>query len=185
MSAAGDRPRRPLPRGLRWALELAALVLVFVVVQQWQTRNLLPTDSGQPAPPLAGALLSGGALDADYLAGRPALVYFFAPWCKVCALSAPGLRGLREAYTEDQLAIVLVALSYDSDRSVRQYVDRHALTMPVLLGLPETAENWKIVGFPTYYLLDGGGRVVSRDFGLSTPPGLRARAYMAQRAGSR
>jgi hypothetical protein len=44
--------------------------------------------------------------------------------------------------------------------------------MPVLLGDDRTARDYRIRGFPTYYVLDPDGRVAARDFGLSTAPGL-------------
>jgi hypothetical protein len=67
---------------------------------------------------------------------------------------------------------VLVALDYDSPAAVADYARRHELHMPVLLGNADVAKSWRIRGFPTYYVIDAGGRVARRDFGFSTVPGL-------------
>lgn len=150
-------------------------VLVFFLVQQWQASKLLPVGEQRLAPALQGPLLDGGELDLTSLRGRPVLVYFFAPWCKVCAFSAPSLQGLREAYGQDELAIVMVALSYDSVESAREFRDRHKLRIPIVLGDQAMATRWNIFGFPTYYVLDSEGYVSSRDYGLTTMPGLRLR----------
>lgn len=148
---------------------------MFFLIQQWQASKLLPVDELQPAPALQGSLLVGGELDIASLRGRPTLVYFFAPWCKVCAFSAPSLKGLREAYSSDELGIVMVALSYDSIESVREFRARHDLDIPILLGDQAIATRWNVFGFPTYYVLDSQGHVASRDYGLTTMPGLRLR----------
>ena len=163
------------PRWVRWPLEAGAFVLVFFLVQQWQASKLLPVSEQRPAPTLQGPLLDGGELNLTSLRGRPTLVYFFAPWCKVCAFSAPSLQGLREAYAPDELGIVMVALSYDSAASVREFRDRHNLGIPIILGDQSLATRWNIFGFPTYYVLDSQGHVASRDYGLTTMPGLRLR----------
>lgn len=168
------------PRWLRWPLELSGFVLVFLLVQHWQTRDMLPVDPQQAAPPLRGMLLEGGELDISSLRGHPTLVYFFAPWCKVCAFSASSLQGLRDSYEENELGMVMVALSYDTVAAVQEFRDEHQLTIPVLLGNQQIAASWSIYGYPTYYLLDSEGHVASRDFGVSTTPGLRYRIFRAQ-----
>lgn len=181
MSGSGPTARgyAAWPRWLRWSLELSLFAAVFLAVYGWQTRDLLPVDDAQPAPALSGPLLDGGRLDLRELGGRPTLVYFFAPWCKVCAFSASSLRALRESYREDELSMVMVALSYESVASVRRYRDEHRLNVPVLLGDAQTAARWSVYGFPTYYVIDAGGHVASRDFGVSTGPGLRLRLWKA------
>lgn len=163
------------PRWVRWPLEAGAFVLVFFIVQQWQASKLLPADEQQLAPALHGPLLDGGDLDLVSLRGRPVLVYFFAPWCKVCAFSAPSLQGLRDAYAPNELGIVMVALSYDSVQSVREFRDRHKLRIPIVLADESVATRWNVFGFPTYYVLDSTGHIASRDYGLTTMPGLRLR----------
>lgn len=167
------------PRWLRWSLELSLFALVFLGVYSWQTRDLLPVDATQPAPPLSGPLLDGGRLDLQQLGGRPALVYFFAPWCRVCAFSASSLQDARARYGQEQLTMVMVALSYESVASVQRFRDEHGLSIPVLLGDAHTAERWNIYGFPTYYVIDADGHIVSRDFGVSTGAGLRLRLWKA------
>ena len=167
------------PRWLRWPLEASVFLLVFFLVQQWQASKLLSADGRMSAPELQGVLLDGGDLDLASLRGRPTLVYFFAPWCKVCAFSASSLNGLRQAYGPDELGIVMVALSYDSLDSVREFRDRHELAIPILPGNESVATRWNIFGFLTYYVLDSQGRIVSRDVGLTTMPGLRLRVLRA------
>ena len=105
------------------------------------------------------------------LASRPAVLYFFAPWCGVCAASAPQLRWY-ERFLGDSTPLVLVALDYESPQQVREWLARHDLDSPVLLGDARTAEAYRIRGFPTYYVLDSEHRIVRRDFGYSSHFGL-------------
>jgi peroxiredoxin len=156
-------------------------ILVFVVllggIHLYRTQDMLPTGD-DPAPPLILQALDGdtsGLRDAD---GRPALVYFFAPWCKVCAASSHNIRNLRRLRDEEDLAVFLVALDWQNRDQVAEYVDRHELNVPVLLGDRRTAQQWGISVFPTYYMLDAAHRVSRRDYGYSTLPGLWLRSLL-------
>jgi thiol-disulfide isomerase/thioredoxin len=165
----------------RWLAHVAtALTLVApaLLVYAWQTRDLLPAGARDAAPPLPGMQASGAPFDPGVLTGRTTIVYFFAPWCGVCAASAPQLRWF-EAFAGGSVRVVLVALDFESRAEVAAWAARHELDVPVLLGDRATASAWRIRGYPTYYVLDAGGRVAGRDFGLSTLPGLWWRTWRA------
>jgi thiol-disulfide isomerase/thioredoxin len=158
-------------RLLRILLQAAALLLPLFAVYAWQTRDLLPADDRQPAPAFSLATLDGGRFRSESLQGRPTVLYFFAPWCKVCAASASQLRWFQRL-AGDSSQVVLVALDYDSAAEVKDYGRRHELDLPILLGDAAIARDYRIRGYPTYYVIDADGRVAGRDFGLSTLPGL-------------
>jgi thiol-disulfide isomerase/thioredoxin len=161
-----------LSRGAQWALQIALLFVVVVLVHAWQTRDLLPADERAPAPALDLSALDGTRWTTDRLAGRPAVVYFFAPWCGVCAASAPQLRAFHR-WRGDDVQLVLVGLDAQDVDELRRYSSRHELDgLPVLIGQPDTGATWRVPGYPTYYVIDGDGRVAARDFGLTTAPGL-------------
>ena len=100
------------------------------------------------------------------------LVYFFAPWCKICAASSGNIDHLRNLRDDDELQIVLVALDWQTQAEVQEYVERHEISNPVLLGDSKVSTDWNIYAFPTYYILDSQRRVVRRDLGYSTFAGL-------------
>lgn len=161
---------------LRRFATAVALVAPALLVYAWQTRDLLPAGERLPAPALPALTAEGGRFDAASLAGRPAIVYFFAPWCGVCAASAPQLRWF-DAAARGSAQVLLVALDYGAAAEAAEWARRHELDLPVLLGDAATADAWRIRGYPTYYVLDREGRVAARDFGVSTLPGLWWRTW--------
>jgi len=151
-------------------------IAVFVAVSAFQARNMLPT-SGTEAPALSGALLSGGNYDIATSEARPKLVYFFAPWCSICALTSDNLTRLRRLRDEESLDIVAVALDWQDLEEVSEYVDRHEIDLPVILGDSRVGRSWQVYAFPTYYVLGSDRRIRRRDLGYSSQFGLWWRTW--------
>jgi thiol-disulfide isomerase/thioredoxin len=151
-------------------------VAVFLAVSLFQTRNMLSTSS-TVAPALTGTLLRGGTYNIAAAEGRPVLIYFFAPWCKFCAVSSDNLTRLRRLRDDESLEILTVVLDWQDRDEVQDYVDRHELDLPVLLGDSQIAQDWRVYAFPTYYVLDSNRRIQHRDLGYSTQLGLWWRTW--------
>lgn len=152
---------------------------VFIAATAFQTRNMLPVDR-QPAPGLAGETLAGEPYELGDAAGRPALIYFFAPWCTICGASADNLARLRRWRDTGEFEMVAVALDWDNAEEVRAYAERHDLGLTVLLGDAKTARQWQIYAYPSYYVLDSQQRIARRDVGYSSQFGLWWRAWTVQ-----
>lgn len=155
----------------------ALLTAVFFGVATFQTRNMLDTD-GESAPTLKGVTLTGEPYDLADASTRPVLVYFFAPWCKICGASADNLTRLRRWRDIEALEIIAVALDWSSFEEVRDYARRHQLNVTVVLGDADVARQWKIRAFPSYYVLNSEHQIVRRDLGYSTQFGLWWRALV-------
>lgn len=179
MTKPSQDDRRPsaLRRLRGWLPEALVFVVLIGGIHLYRTQDMLNA-GGEPAPDLYLPVLDGGQLGLQ-VDNRPTLVYFFAPWCQFCAASAHNIRNLLDLRGEDELAVFLVALSWQSIEEVQAYVDRHELNLPVLMGTRQTAEDWGVSVFPTYYILDSDQRVAHRDYGYSTLAGLWLRTWLA------
>ena len=156
---------------LKYCGEAVAIGVILFGVYAYQSRNLLPTEL-QPAPALNVPTLGASSYNINDHAGPTTLVYFFAPWCNICAASSGNIDHLRSLRDEDELQIVLVALDWQTQAEVEEYVARHEISNTVLLGDRKVASDWNVYAFPTYYILDGQQRVIRRDLGYSTLAGL-------------
>lgn len=154
-----------------YVIEALAFAAILAGVYAYQARGLLPSGE-QPAPALHGSTLDGGMYDLNDNAAPATLVYFFAPWCRVCAASSHNIRQLRRIRSDQSLHVLMVALDWQTRAEVQEYVDRHEITVPVLLGDRKIANDWNIYAYPTYYTLNGNQQIVHRDLGYSTLAGL-------------
>ena len=116
--------------------------------------------------------------DSVMVPGEVGVIYFFAPWCFYCRSSIDNLDELVES---GELAWArVVALEYESLDDIREFIRETGVHLPVLLGGPKTTSDWQIRGFPTYFVIDGTGKIVSRSVGYSTKIGLQTRVWINQ-----
>ena len=155
----------------RWLREILIMVGLITAITLWQGRQLL--SRGEPAPSLRV-----GDFDLAQLRGQRVLVYFYAPWCGVCKMSAGNLETLRSLFAEANLSFVAVALDYENQAEARQFLEEHHIPGTLVLGDPKIAQAWQIQGYPTYYLIDASGAIAHATFGYSTLPGLIVRTLL-------
>ena len=103
------------------------------------------------------------------------LLYFFAPWCKVCATSSANVNALRAARSESELAIYAIGLEWEDGADLARFAREHELRVPVLRGSAEIERAYHVDTFPTVYVLDEQGAVQDRVIGYTTELGLRLR----------
>ena len=172
-----NRPKLNIEKVRSFLLNAGLIAVIFFGVLAFQSRNMLAAD-GEVAPELRGTTLSGQPYDLEDVSGKPALVYFFAPWCHICAASSGNLNRLRRWRNTDDIEIVAVALDWREVEEVRDYIERHDLNVTVVLGDASVSRQWQIQAFPSYYVLNGEHRVIRRDIGYSTQLGLWLRAWL-------
>ncbi|MFN7135047.1 MAG: TlpA family protein disulfide reductase [Myxococcales bacterium] len=101
--------------------------------------------------------LRGGQLSVASLQGSPAVLVFFATWAERAELLLPQAEQLAR---DPDVKVVAVALDEDL-RFVQPFVERFALTIPVLLdgGGASTEKLLPLKVVPTVVVLDADGRV--------------------------
>ena len=154
----------------RWLLNGAIILAVFLAVNAWQGKDLVSNQV--PAPLFRLPALSGNSVALEDFQGKRVLLYFFAPWCKVCDFSVGNLNWVRKLRGEDSAALLAVALSYDDLQSVNSFVERNSLDVPVLLGTPELFKSYRIRAFPTVYTVNKSGEIDGATVGYATTLGL-------------
>jgi thiol-disulfide isomerase/thioredoxin len=106
--------------------------------------------------------VDGKPFDGRSLVGRPAVLWFWAPWCPVCLQQAPGVRKAVEQYG-DQVAIVGVA-GLDKAAAMPEFI-RLAKIGSITNLSDEPGEVWKRFGITSqsiFVLIDATGAVTFR-----------------------
>lgn len=173
----GERPRRWFRR--RHLLDLALILAVVFGAQYWQTRGL-PEGA---APPLAGLKSDGSVEDlarkvgaGDTANGAPTLVVFWSTWCPVCKAEEGNIVSVARDHR-----VVSVAMQSGEAATVARHLKERGIELPALVDADgRHAENWRVRGVPTHFVVDAAGNVRFRVVGYATTWGLKARLWWAQ-----
>lgn len=124
-----------------------------------------PASSPAAAAPYVGPVFSAPTLDGGFLsdadvAGRPTVMWFWAPWCGVCQEEAPQVA---EAARElDGEAVVVGVGGFGEAGAMREFVAERGLE-----GIPHLEDPagrvwgaFGVVGQPTTVFMDAAGTVV-------------------------
>ncbi|MCY7294025.1 TlpA family protein disulfide reductase [Alteromonas sp. a30] len=158
----------------RFVREIIILAVILIALQMWRTKDMLPTDGSITVEPMQTVSLTGKEMTLAKGTERT-LLYFFAPWCRVCNWSIGSLADLGDT----SLNIVPVAMDYESLEEVQDFVDRHDMDVDVALGNNEIKKHFEIKGYPSYYLLDENKQVIAKHFGYTTSTQIKLQNWLA------
>ena len=138
-----------------------------------ETSMLSTSDNVVPAQHQIETLMGDDiSLQAD---GKKTIVYFFAPWCQVCHFS---IENLQHIYQKNQnVNVIGVALDFVDVEEIKTFTMNHQLTFPIALGNEAIKADFKVVGYPSYYVLDEENTIISRSLGYSSEIGLYLRTF--------
>lgn len=117
--------------------------------------------------------VDGGEFDGASLAGKPAVLWFWAPWCATCAAEAGHVSALADDYA-GKVTVVGVAGLDDSLANMRQFVDLTGIDNFPQLADPEGTvwQRFAVTAQSEFVVLDADGAVELR--GLLNPADLPA-----------
>jgi thiol-disulfide isomerase/thioredoxin len=152
------------------ALWLVAIVTVPLLIDSWRHSEAPATVPRQLLLDLNGVPIDLFQMSQE----KPVLLYFWASWCPVCKAVSPAVAALQGEYP-----VVTVALSSGSREQVLSAAREQGLGMPIVNDADgDIARAWDVRGTPTIAVLYQG-RVTSMTSGITTPPGISMRLWLA------
>ncbi len=158
---------------IRFFIEVVVIIGIIFAVQAWRTKDMLASDGTVHIEPIKTVSLAGEPMLLAKESERT-LLYFFAPWCRVCNWSIGSLENL----SETNLNIVPVAMDYESLEEVEAFVAKHNIDVDVALGNSQIGQTFGIQGYPSYYLLDENQQVIAKHFGYTTSTQIKLQNWM-------
>jgi thiol-disulfide isomerase/thioredoxin len=111
-----------------------------------------------------GKTIDGASFDAATLAGKPAILWFWAPWCATCASEAQSISDLHDEYA-DRLNILGIA-GLGENKAMHEFVSD--LEVGKVTHLDDQAgaiwKRFKITQQSWYVFLDKRGTVVKTGY---------------------
>jgi peroxiredoxin len=157
------------------------------------TTDLLPV--GSKAPSFRLATPTGQRTSLGAYRGKAVLLEFFATWCPHCAAEAPHLRRLAESLPASRFAVVSVNADGEDAASVFAFHRYFGLPYAALLDPSAQPGNfhqpgaagpvstrYRVGASPTFYVIDGHGRITWRSDGEQPDAKLRMELRKAARS---
>ncbi len=119
------------------------------------------------APAFTLDRITGGKAGLEDFTGKVVLLNFWATWCAPCREEMPAMQTLWERYREQGFVIVAVAADRAGRKPVVSFVNKLALSYPILLDPEGDVRNrYEVVGLPMSYLIGRDGKISGRVIGV-------------------
>ena len=166
---------RELPQQLAKVLQQLAQTKVETRRQQntasdsWTVSPLAETLQPYPGQAAAPVLelegIEGNKYRLQDYRGKVVLVNFWASWCPPCVKEIPSLGRLQKAFSTEELLVLSVAIG-ESKQQVESFLKQFPTDFPVLLDSDGvTVKPWKVIAFPTTFVIDQQGIIRLAYFG--------------------
>lgn len=130
-----------------------------------------PASTFPPAPIFVGRTLDGEPFELAAYRGQVVLLNVWATWCQPCRKEMPELQALHARHKDRGFTVI--GVSVDAARlaaEVRRMVGEYGLTYPNVHDARNSIGGaFKIVGYPTTFLIDRHGGLAWRKDGMLEP----------------
>ena len=109
--------------------------------------------------------LDGASFSLSSLRGEIVVLDFWAVWCAPCLAAIPALNEIHAARETTGAHVVGVAMYSAGPDKVREILKKHDSRYTKIMGDVELGEQFDVIGYPTYFLIDPEGRIRGKYIG--------------------
>jgi len=137
--------------------------------QPWRMTAIPESLQAYPGNTLAPVLelqdIEGKKHNLGNYGGKVLVLNFWATWCPPCVKEIPSLNRLQSAFSKEDLVVLTIDVG-ESKQDVDKFLKQVPTALPVLLNLDgDVVKQWKVIAFPTTFIIDKQGLIVYTYFG--------------------
>ena len=136
---------------------------VLLVVGVYAYQQFMPSidlnERGRPAPSFVAETLDGDTFRLRDHRGEVVVVNVWATWCAPCRVEMPGFVDLQEAFRDEGVQFVGIALDRAGAEAVRPFVEEEGINFPQIAEPTVAARHFPGEVVPRTYLIDKRGRI--------------------------
>jgi peroxiredoxin len=154
-----------VPLILALVVVLAGVLLIFRNWQEERQRtNVEPGPTAGPsvsmtAPPFSLKDTNGNIFSSAQLAGKPAVINFFATWCPPCREEIPGFVEVYNKHKGKGFELIGISLDTDTRENLPGFLMNNRIGYRILFGDLATAQAYGVSPIPTTFFVGKDGEV--------------------------
>lgn len=115
---------------------------------------------GSPAPNFSLNDINGNTVSLESLRGNVVLLDFWGTWCKWCVKAMPKIENIHQKFAGKNVKVLGISCQEPRDADPAQFLKDNNITYNSLLLGDQVAQEYKVTGFPTLFLIDKQGNVL-------------------------
>ena len=127
-----------------------------------------PLAEGTFAPDWSLPTLTGDTISLADLKGKVVLLDFFYKSCAPCCAAMPKLQGLFDKYKEQDFLMIGIDPIDDPEKDeMADFLAKRGITYTILFAERDLSETYRIMCYPTLFLVDKEGKIAKMYLGFS------------------
>ncbi len=116
---------------------------------------------GQKAADFIAYDIDGKKIDLKSLKGKVVVLNFWFTSCPPCVAEMPELNKLVDKYKD----VTFIGITFDKKEKVKKFLKSHDFKYQLVSDNEGVINDYKVIGFPTHFLIDKDGKIVMRKVG--------------------
>ncbi|MBE9531507.1 MAG: TlpA family protein disulfide reductase [Proteobacteria bacterium] len=143
-----------------------AVAVVIGIVVYGGKQGFTPTNAGSSSLDFTLPDLEGKQVNFSEYKGKVIFLNFWATWCEPCKEEMPSMQILYDTFKRRDFVVVAVSVDSGKVGVVKEFVDDHKLTFPVLHDRRgKVKESYKTTGVPETFIIDQNGIIAEKVWG--------------------
>jgi len=150
---------------IRTLLGILLFILSTSVIAQQAGKGLTSLPDRPLAPGFTLTDLDGNSHRLSDYRGQVVIVNFWATWCPPCRAEMPSMQRAWEQLQKQGIVMLGINVGEDED-TIFQFTADYPVEFPLLLDQEsKVIDQWPVLGLPTTFVVDPGGRIAYRAIG--------------------
>jgi thiol-disulfide isomerase/thioredoxin len=122
------------------------------------SNGLLPVGNNAPLWSLPSS--TGKPISLESLRGNIVLLDFWGTWCIPCIRAMPDIQAIHEHFLGQPVVVIGISVEPENKADPVGFAKSKGYTYPIALKGTNIANDYRVVEFPTVYLIDKTGKVI-------------------------
>jgi thiol-disulfide isomerase/thioredoxin len=123
---------------------------------------------GTPAPAWSLINADGKQVNLKDYAGKVVVMDFWGSWCPPCRAAMPSIQRIHEKYKDKDVVVIGINWERDAKADPKKFMADNGYTYGLVLGADQIASEYRVRGWPTFYIINRAGEIVWSGVGFTS-----------------